>query len=170
MLAQVLAMALCLSVFFCHKSELYRNGWTNRAGFWHRSFLSPFLYGVKRKFRYLQNKSTSLWNCVPNSGLRKLFGISIVETCYWLSSRKYACMYYVATDDTCYYFLRFFRIKMVTSNNIYCMLRTGCFGVVHDIQHLLRCIATLQPFTDNSEISKSVFSFLRQLTAWHCPH
>ena len=36
-----------------------------------------------------KNKGTSLWNFVLNSGLRKLrHGISIVETCYQLSSRK----------------------------------------------------------------------------------
>jgi len=36
-----------------------------------------------------KNKDTSLWNFVLNSGLRKFrHGISIVETCYQLSSRK----------------------------------------------------------------------------------
>jgi len=36
-----------------------------------------------------RNKGTSLWNFVPNSGLRKFcFGISIVEMCYWLCSMK----------------------------------------------------------------------------------
>ena len=36
-----------------------------------------------------KNKDTSLWNFVLNSGLRKFRdGISIVETCYQLSSRK----------------------------------------------------------------------------------
>jgi len=36
-----------------------------------------------------KNKGTSLWNFVPNSGLGKYcFGITIVETCYRLSSRK----------------------------------------------------------------------------------
>jgi len=45
-----------------HKSEFYENGWTNRAGFWHVSFLPPVLHCVKRKFGYLQNKGTSLWN------------------------------------------------------------------------------------------------------------
>jgi len=36
-----------------------------------------------------KNKGTSLWNFVLNSGLRKFrHGISIVETCYKLSSRK----------------------------------------------------------------------------------
>jgi len=28
----------CGSVCVCHKSVFYRNGWTNRAGFWHGSF------------------------------------------------------------------------------------------------------------------------------------
>jgi len=36
-----------------------------------------------------KNKDTSLWNFVVNSGLRKFrHGISIVKTCYQLSSRK----------------------------------------------------------------------------------
>jgi len=51
--------------------------------------IRPVLHCVKRKFRCLQNKSTSLWNSVPNSGLWKFCcGILIVETCYRLSSRK----------------------------------------------------------------------------------
>jgi len=46
---------------------------------------------VKRKFGYVQNKGTSLGNYVLNSGLRKCrhgIDLSIVETCYQLSSRK----------------------------------------------------------------------------------
>jgi len=43
-----------LSVRVCHKSVFYRNGWTNRAGFWRVSFLPPVLHCVKRKFGYLQ--------------------------------------------------------------------------------------------------------------------
>jgi len=88
MIARVLAVALFVSV--CHKSVFYRNSWTNRAGFWHGSFLSPILYRVKRKFGYLQNIGTSLWNFVPNyTDLEKFcFGVSIVETCYRLSLRK----------------------------------------------------------------------------------
>jgi len=84
----VLAMGLCPSV--CHKSEFCRNGWTNRAGFWHVSFLPPVLHCVKRKLVYLhKNKGTSHWNFVLKSGLRKFrHGISMVETCYQLSSRK----------------------------------------------------------------------------------
>jgi len=77
-------------VSVCHKSEFYRNGGTNQVGFWYGSFLPPILHCVKRKFVYFEkNKGTSLWNLVPSSGLRKLFfGISIIETCYRLSSRK----------------------------------------------------------------------------------
>ena len=41
-------------VSVCHKSVFYRNSRTNRAGFWHVSFLPPVLHGVKRKFGYLQ--------------------------------------------------------------------------------------------------------------------
>ena len=56
MLARVLAVALCLSVCVsvCHKSEFYRNGWTNRSGFGHGSFLPPILHCINRKFEYLQ--------------------------------------------------------------------------------------------------------------------
>jgi len=57
--------------------------------FWNVSFLPPVLQCVKRKFGHLRNKGTSFWNLVPKSGLRKFrHGISIVETCYKLSSRK----------------------------------------------------------------------------------
>jgi len=57
--------------------------------FRHVSFFPPVLHCVKRKFGYLQNKGTSLRNFVLNSGHRKFrHGISIVETCYQLSSRK----------------------------------------------------------------------------------
>ena len=70
------------------KSVFYRNGWTNQAGFWHVSFLPPVLDCVKRKFVIYKNKGTFLWNFVLNSGFRKFrHGISIVETCYQLSSR-----------------------------------------------------------------------------------
>ena len=85
----VLATGLCPSVSVCHKWVFYRNGWTNRAGFWRVSFLPPVLHCVTRKFCYLQNKGTSFWNFVLKSGLRKFrHGISIVETCYQLGSRK----------------------------------------------------------------------------------
>jgi len=52
----VLAIGLCPSVCLSvrHKSVFYRNGWTNRAGFWHVSFLPPVLHCAKRKFGYLQ--------------------------------------------------------------------------------------------------------------------
>jgi len=66
----------------------YRNGRTNRAGFWHGSFLSPISYTVfKGNSVISKNKGTFLWNFVRN--YRKFcFGISIVETCYRLSLKK----------------------------------------------------------------------------------
>jgi len=79
-LSWILAIALCLSVCLslCHKLEFYRNGWTNRAGFWHGS--------LKGNLGVSKNKGTSLWNFVPNSRRRKFcFGVSIFEKCYRLS-------------------------------------------------------------------------------------
>jgi len=83
----ILAMGLWLSV--CVRlsqvgvlsKRLNESSW-----FWHVSFLPPVL---QCEFGFLQNKATSLRNSVLNSGLRKFrHGISIVETCYQLSSRK----------------------------------------------------------------------------------
>jgi len=61
----VLAMGLCLSVCVCllQVGVLYRNGWTNRAGFWHASFLPSVLHCVKRKFGYLQKRHFPLELC-----------------------------------------------------------------------------------------------------------
>jgi len=89
-LARVLAMfpCLCLPVCLsvCHKSVFYRNGRMNRAWFWHESFLTPILKGNSG---ISENEGTSVWNFVINSGLKKFcFGISIVETCYRLSSAE----------------------------------------------------------------------------------
>ena len=88
-------MGLCLSVcpYVCHKSVFYRNGWTNRAGFGMWASFHPSYTALKGNSVISQNKGTSLWNFVLNSGLRKFrhgirHGISIVETCYQLSSRK----------------------------------------------------------------------------------
>ena len=69
-------VSVCLSL--CHKLEFYRNGWTNRAGFWHGS--------LKGNLGVSKNNGTSLWNFVPNSRRRKFcFGVSIFEKCYRLS-------------------------------------------------------------------------------------
>jgi len=38
-------------VSVCHTSVFYRNGWTNRAGFWHGTFLQPVLHCVKKQIR-----------------------------------------------------------------------------------------------------------------------
>ena len=87
----VLAMGLCLSVCLSvrHKSEFYRNGWTNRAGFGMWASFHPSYTELKGNSVISTNKGTSVWNFVLNSGLRKFHhGISIVENCYQLSSRK----------------------------------------------------------------------------------
>jgi len=72
--------SLCLSVSVCHKSEFCsEHVWT----------CQPSYTVLKGNLVFSKNKGTSLWNVVLNSGLRKFcHGISIVETCYQLSSRK----------------------------------------------------------------------------------
>ena len=64
MLARVLAMALCLSVCLSvclsQVGVLYQSGWTNRAGFWHDSFLPPVRHCVQRKFGYLRKHGSPL--------------------------------------------------------------------------------------------------------------
>ena len=41
----------CVRLSVTHKSEFCRNGWTNRAGCWHASFLPPILRCVKKEIR-----------------------------------------------------------------------------------------------------------------------
>ena len=54
-----------------------------------RACFHPSYTVLKGNSAISKNKGTFLWNSVLNSGLRKfIHGISIVETCYQLSSRK----------------------------------------------------------------------------------
>ena len=46
--------------------------------FWHGGFLPPIPHCVIRKFGYLQNKGTWLWNTVTNSGLRKFLHLKSI--------------------------------------------------------------------------------------------
>jgi len=63
--AVVVCPSVCPSV--CHKPVLYRNKWTNRAGFgMEASTLSC------KEIRLSPKLKNSLWDLVPNSGLRKL--------------------------------------------------------------------------------------------------
>ena len=62
-----MALYLCLSVSVASRSSI---GWPHRAGFWHGTFLPPVPHCLVRKFGYLQNNGTSLWNFVLNSGFR----------------------------------------------------------------------------------------------------
>jgi len=41
---------ICCRVSVRHKPVLYRNHWTNRAGFWHGGFLRPIPHCVIRKY------------------------------------------------------------------------------------------------------------------------
>jgi len=85
MLARVLAMARCLSVSVTSRCSIKTVGQIELV---FGNFLRLIHQWVVTKFRYL-NKGTSIWNFVLNSGLRKFrHGISIVETCYQLSSTK----------------------------------------------------------------------------------
>ena len=86
----LLAMALCPSGSVClSKVDVLSKRMKESRWFWHGRFIPPILHCVIRKFMYLQNKGTSLWNFAPNSGLRKFrHGISIIEACYQLSLRK----------------------------------------------------------------------------------
>ena len=73
MLARYL-LSSCVRLSVCHKSVSCRNDWTNRAGLaWRLPFIYPTLCLI-RKFSssgISKNKGTSLWNFVPNYGLRK---------------------------------------------------------------------------------------------------
>ena len=64
------ALQLWSCVCVCHKSVFYRNLWTNRAGFWHGSFLRSILvYTALLGNLGASKKGTSLWSFSPNSGL-----------------------------------------------------------------------------------------------------
>ena len=72
----------------CHKSEFYRNGLTNRAGFCMGASFQLSCTVLKGNSGIVKTKDAFLWNFVPNSGLEKFrFGISIVEKCYRLSGQ-----------------------------------------------------------------------------------
>jgi len=74
MLAQVLAVALCLSQVGVLSKGLNESSW---------------LLAWELPLASFKNKVTPLWKFVQNFGIRKFcFGISIVETCYRLSWRR----------------------------------------------------------------------------------
>jgi len=82
----VLAMGLCLSVTSRCSIETAER---IELGFGMLASFHPSYTVLKGNSVIFKNKGTSLWNFVLNSGLIKFrHGISIVETCYQLSSRK----------------------------------------------------------------------------------
>ena len=76
-----ICVIVSLSVSVCHKSEFYRNGWTDRADFG----ADFFLHCVTRTFAYLRN-GLSLGNFVLNSVFTSIHHVmSIVAMCCQLS-------------------------------------------------------------------------------------
>ena len=49
-----------VSVCVCHKSVFCRNGWTDRAGFWHVGFFRPIIHRDIKKFRKIYMPSCDL--------------------------------------------------------------------------------------------------------------
>jgi len=80
-------LSVCLSLCVCHKSVFCRTGRTNRVGFWRGSFLPTLRFKdiqISTKIRVLPSGTFFM-----NFGHRKFCcDISIVVTCYQLSSRK----------------------------------------------------------------------------------
>ena len=86
-------VSVCLSVYVrlsqLHKSKLTGKGKRIELIFGVRTFFRRFYTPLKGNYGISKNKGTSLRNCVPNSDfLQFRFGVSIVETCYRLSSTK----------------------------------------------------------------------------------
>jgi len=82
--------ASCGPVCVCHKTVFCRNGWTNWARFGIGAIFHLSCTVLKGNTGISKNKGTFLWNFVPNSRLSKCcFSISIVETCYQLSSTRW---------------------------------------------------------------------------------
>jgi len=82
---RIIAMALCLSVCLSvtSRSSIKTDERIELVSGTGASF-HPSSSALERKFGYLQNKCTFLWDFVLTPDLR----ISIVETCYQLSSTK----------------------------------------------------------------------------------
>jgi len=71
-----------VSVRLCHKSEFYRNGCTDRAGFLHSVYPPLISYTVSQENSCIfKNKGTSLWKVVPNSELNQFF-------CFFTTARR----------------------------------------------------------------------------------
>ena len=78
---QALCLSVCLSVTVCHKSEFYQIAEWFELVFGMGASFHLFYTVLKGNSGILKDKGTSLWNFVPNYGLRKFcFGISVVET------------------------------------------------------------------------------------------
>jgi len=81
-------VSVCLSVSVTSRSFIETAG-RIELFFCTEAFFDLSYRVLKRNSDIYKNNGTSLWDFVPNSGLRKFcHGISIVEACYRLISRK----------------------------------------------------------------------------------
>ena len=81
-------LSVCLSVSVTSRSFIETTG-RIELFFCTEAFFDLSYRVLKRNSDIYKNNGTSLWDFVPNSGLRKFcHGISIVEACYRLISRK----------------------------------------------------------------------------------
>jgi len=82
-------LCVCLSVSLPQIGVLSKRLNESSCFFRVEASFKPSYTTLKGKSGISKNNGTFFWNFVPDSGLRKFcFGISIVETCYRLSSRK----------------------------------------------------------------------------------
>ena len=91
MSARILVMVLCPSVCLClsQVGVLSKRLDESSCFFCTKAFFDLSYRVLKRNSDIYKNNGTSLRDFVPNSGLRKFcHGISIVEACYRLISRK----------------------------------------------------------------------------------
>jgi len=92
------ATAIPASVSVCHKSEFYRNGWTDGADYWNRLLPSTYFtlcwneIRVSPKTRALPSGTLSETLDFKNLAMARLSSQSVVDTC--VDRRAVACRWY----------------------------------------------------------------------------
>ena len=119
-----------LSPFVCHKPMLYRNDWTNRAGFWHGGFLPSTLHCVVRKSLSPKIKNLSLWNFATNRGKSialstKLVVVVDCRVCWWhVYDNRVVAVYYKSVNSNVILYFHYFDLLWICC--------TTCFYVWQD--------------------------------------
>ena len=94
------------SVSVCHKSEFYRNGWTDRADYWNRLLPSTYFtlcwneIRVSPKTRALPSGTLSETLDFRNLAMARRSSQSVVDTC--VDRRAVACRWYTLAARTVY--------------------------------------------------------------------